>query len=510
MRNSQPTKSSILIFRYPLLTAAILFASGGLSGEVAKLEWPQFHGPSGSGTALGDKACPVEFGPSKGVEWSLNIPPGHSSPCIVGDRIFLTGFDKAAKELSTLCIDRSSGKLLWHQDRKVKNLEHTHEISNPATATPASDGRAVFVYFASYGLTAYDLTGKEIWTHPLPVAVNRMGFGSGTSPVVASGLVLLDVHAGEDSHLLAVDTDTGKPAWKAKNPLFNEGWSSPVVWQEEGEGMVGVLNASRFSARRLKDGSEKWWIPGLPNQICATPLVAGNVLYIQGVGVLGERTDLIRPPSFDKMLAQYDADKDGKIASDEIPTSLLVADRHSTGGAGNMGLRQFLLFGTGGKPVTLDRKGWDEALAGFDGFTGGDMMSTRVMAVRLGGQGDVSKTSVLWSEGKGVPEVPSSLLLENRLYLVKSGGVAICRDATTGKAIYEERLGAPGGYYASPVAAGGRIYAASDVGIVTVFSTGDTLKILAHNDLEEPIMATPALVNGRIYVRTASKIYSFR
>ena len=248
----------------------------------------------------------------------------------------------------------------------------------------------------------------------------------------------------------------------------------------------------------------------MPNQTCATPLVAENVVYLQGSGVLGEKADFIRPPSFDKMIAQYDADKDGKLTTEEIPTTLLVADRHSVGGAGNMGLRQFLQFGSDGKSITFDRAGWDKALAGFDEFLGGDFMTTRVMAVRLGGNGDVSKTSVLWSEGKGVPEVPSGLLVKGRLYMVKSGGVAVCRDAATGKGVYEERLGAPGGYYASPIAAGGRIYVASDAGMVTVFSPGDTLKVLARNNLGEPVMATPAAVDGHLYVRTASRLYAFR
>ena len=271
-----------------------------------------------------------------------------------------------------------------------------------------------------------------------------------------------------------------------------------------------MLNSGRFCARRLKDGSEKWWISGLPNQICATPLVAGNVLYIHGTGVLGEKTDLIRPPNFDTMIAQYDTNKDGKLTTDEIPQSVLVVDRHTSGGAGNMDLRQMVLFGSGGKPVTFDRQGWEKTLAGFDEFSSGDFMKTRVVAARIGGVGDVSKTSILWSESKGVPEVPSALLVQNRLYLIKSGGVVGCRDAVTGKSIYEGRVGAPGGYFASPVSAGGRVYAASDNGILTVLADGDTLKVLAHNNLEEPILATPALVNGRVYVRTASKLYSFR
>jgi len=492
----------------PLGAALSLLCLAGLESIHAagsEPEWPQFHGPRGSGRAQGDQPAPVEFGLEKNLEWSVELPPGHSSPCVSGGRIFLTGFDNATRKLSALCVDRSTGRLLWKRERSVEKLEDTHGTSNPATATPATDGKAVFIYFASYGITAYDFDGKELWTKPLPIAVNR--FGSGTSPIVAGDLVLLDVHAGPESSLLALRCADGETAWKAANPRFNAGWSTPIVWQEGDEELVGMLNATRFSARRIKDGSEKWWLPGLPNQTCATPVIGNGLLYLTGTGVLGERDELIRPPSFDEMIAKYDANKDGMISDGEIPESLLIVDRKSAGGAGNMSARQLLARG---KTVNFDRAGWDKALMGLDNFGKGDLMKTRVMAVRSGGVGDVSSSAVVWSETKGVPEVPSPLLLGNRLYLVKAGGVVICRDATTGKAHFEERLGAAGGYFASPVAVGGRIYAASDRGMVVVFEDANSLNVLARNDLKEPILATPAIVNGKLYVRTAGHLYAFK
>lgn len=460
--------------------------------------------------ARADEPGPVEFSPAKNMRWAVPVPAGHSSPCVSGHRIFLTGADPKARTLATLCIDRDSGKVLWQREREVEKLEACHKISNAATATAATDGKAVFVYFASYGVIAYDFDGKELWTKPLPLAVNRMGFGSGTSPILAGELLLVDVHAGGDSHLLALRAGNGEVAWKAANPVFNEGWSSPISWREGGEAVVGVLNASRFTVRRLKDGSEKWWIAGLPNQTCATPSLQADLLILTGTGVLGETSEMITPPPFDEMLSKYDENKDGKITTEEIPKTLLVADRKASDGAGNMTLRQFLGFQTGGKSVTYTKSDWEQGLAQFDQFKNSDFGTTRAMAVRTGGKGDVSKSAIVWSESKGVPEVPSPLVLGDRVYLVKSGGLVICRDVQTGKSIYEERLGAAGGYYASPIAAGNHIYAASDRGTVVVFEAGDALKVLARNDLGEPIMATPAAVNGTLYVRTEKKLYAFR
>ena len=100
------------------------------------------------------------------------------------------------------------------------------------------------------------------------------------------------------------------------------------------------------------------------------------------------------------------------------------------------------------------------------------------------------------------------MLYRNRLYFVKNGGILTCREPATGKTIFERRLGAAGGYYSSPVAADGRIYVASDLGAVTL-EAGDTLKVLAPNDLREPIMATPATIDGKLYIRTARQLFAF-
>jgi outer membrane protein assembly factor BamB len=125
-------------------------------------------------------------------------------------------------------------------------------------------------------------------------------------------------------------------------------------------------------------------------------------------------------------------------------------------------------------------------------------MKSATFAVRIGGKDDVTESQGIWTETKGIPEVPSALLYRGRLYYVKNGGVLTSRDPATGKMIFEERLGAPGGYYASPVAADGRIYVASDRGMVTVVEAGDRLQVLARADLKEAIMATPAIVDDRL------------
>jgi outer membrane protein assembly factor BamB len=131
------------------------------------------------------------------------------------------------------------------------------------------------------------------------------------------------------------------------------------------------------------------------------------------------------------------------------------------------------------------------------------------MAVRPGSRGEVSQANIGWSERRGVPGVPSPLYYNGRLYTFQNGGIVFCRAAKTGELVYSGRLGALGYYYSSPVAADNKVYIASADGVVVVLDAGEELKILARNKLDGAILATPALVDGKIYVRTESHLYAF-
>jgi outer membrane protein assembly factor BamB len=135
--------------------------------------------------------------------------------------------------------------------------------------------------------------------------------------------------------------------------------------------------------------------------------------------------------------------------------------------------------------------------------------AARVMAVRPGSTGEVMRANIAWTERRGVPGVPSPLYYNGRLYTFKDGGLVFCRVAESGELLYSERLGTLGYYYSSPVAADQRIYIASVEGVVVVLEAGEKLNILATNKLDGGILATPAIVDGKIYVRTESHLYAF-
>ena len=134
-----------------------------------------------------------------------------------------------------------------------------------------------------------------------------------------------------------------------------------------------------------------------------------------------------------------------------------------------------------------------------------------LLAVKPGGKGELSTNYVAWKQTRGLPYVPSPLHYRGRVYLVKDGGMVSSFNARTGQVHYQqERIDAIGNYYASPVAADGRIYVASLNGRVSVLEAGGDLpKVLHRADFGERISGTPALIGNAIYLRTATALYAF-
>src|SRR5260370_32544538 len=204
----------------------ILAATFVLASFAGAAEWPQFRGPHSSG--IGDGKRRVEFGPSQNVLWKTAVGAGLSSPIIAKGRVFVTEFDRATKQLATLCIDQRTGKTLWRRTVAPAEIEKVHEIGSPAAPTPATDGERVYVYFGSYGLMSYDLDGKLLWERRLPLSQNIDG--AVASPIVAGALLVLN-HQGRHAYLLGVRRTDGQTVWKTDPSPLTFGWSTPVHWR---------------------------------------------------------------------------------------------------------------------------------------------------------------------------------------------------------------------------------------------------------------------------------------
>jgi outer membrane protein assembly factor BamB len=487
------------------LLAGLRPAGASSVASAAAADWPRFRGPNGQGVAADDARPPVEFGPGKNMAWSVELPPGHSSPVVAGGRVYLTAF--ADGKLETICVDAAAGKVRWRRPAPAEKIERVNSASNPAASTPATDGQRVYVYFGSCGLLAYDRDGTQLWYVPVRTPVNL--FGTATSPVVVGPNVVLvrDSDAG-DSVLLAVDCKTGKEAWKTPRPAFKGSWSTPMLWAHDGGEDLVVTGTGRVIGYDPAGGADRWTVGSFPQMPVTTPVVGEGLLFVEkgGQGEPGQSllNDL---PKWSELIEKYDANHDGRISKDEVPADYGFELRKDLpkGTDGNF-LRMRSLIGMidGNKDGAISRFEWGMASAFVNANE--DVM----LAIKPGGEGDVTDTHVAWRQRRGMPELPSPLFYRGRLYLVKNGGIVTCLDPKTGKPVYRGRLDAAGPYYASPVAADGKIYAASEAGVVSVFEAGDTLKPIAENDLAERLVPTPAIVGDILFVRTEKHLIAFR
>ena len=270
-------------------------------------------------------------------------------------------------------------------------------------------------------------------------------YGAVASPLVAGDLLILN-HQGKDASLLGLNRRDGRTVWKTDRSMFQYGWSTPVHWRHDGVDEILVLGGDFKPNQRLMAYN---LADGAERWWIGGLPPCGKSTPVVGDGLLYfAAPDIILDPPFE----QSNPDRAAQIYAKN---------------------------------------------------------ASRVTAVRPGGKGEANETHIAWSETKGVPGVPSPLFYEGRLYTFLNGGIVYSRVAKTGALLYSGRLGAPGYYYASPVAADNKVFIASEEGVVVVLDAGEQLKVLARNTLDGGILATPAIVGGIIYVRTDSHLYAF-
>ena len=468
-----------------VISAAITWLAIAASAQADN--WPQFRGPNASGRPEREQPVPTEIGPETSVRWKVDLPPGHSSPAIWNDRIYLTGV-KDNKQLVTIALDRATGKKLWEVEAPHEKLEEIHSIGSHAQSSPCTDGEHVIAFFGSCGMFCYDAAGKELWKRPMGPFNN--GFGAGSSPILVDNCVILCQDHDTDSFMLAIDKRTGETVWKVDRSEFPRNYCTPVIWQVDGKKQVVVAATLRVVGYDFETGKELWTVRGIARSVCSTPTIGpDNTLYVASWAAGGDVGERITIEPFEKKIAAVDKNSDGLVSEDELEKGdpfkprFPQVDRDKTG------------------TITRDEYEYFRGLF--------DKSQNNVVAIKPGGKGDVTQSHVVWTHAKLIPFCASPVVCDGTVFTIKDGGILSSLNAITDKPFKQGRVSATNEYYSSPVASDGKLYLLNDEGKLSVVSAEASWNTLHTADFGEPTHATPAIADGQIYLRTASKLYCF-
>lgn len=428
-----------------LCSAIVLVYLSTASGA----DWPQFRGPGGQGHAVGH-AAPLRWSETENIVWKTPLPGrGWSSPVVRENEIWLT---------TSIATEAD--------EAEVARRSKAHAASHLPLNVPASVSlRAVCVDRVT-GSVKHDLELFEIeWPEP----IHARNTHASPTPVLEPGRLYCNFGTWGTA---CIDTRTATVLWRAEYPIehYVGPASSPVVYKNlviltcdgaDQQFVVALDKATGEEVWRQERPPIKATNPDLRKSFC-TPLV------IQA----GGRDQLVNPST--QWIVSYDPTTGGEIWRAEHGDGFSLVPRPVEGG----GLVYFCTgFGSRGELV----------------------------AVRTDGHGDVTPSHIQWRKTGQVPMIASPVLVDGMIFTISDGGVAMCRNASTGERVWQQRVG--GNFAASPVVSDGRIYFCSREGRTTVISAGDTYRVLAENELDGAIGASPAVLDGEIILRTDKAIY---
>ncbi len=405
--------------------------------------------------------------------------PGSLRPLLSdrrGLKVFLTAL--AEEGLLTLAIDARSGRELWRRSVPRLRVDRVARQSGPAVATPVSDGSAVFAFFPEFGLVAYGLDGRERWRFEMSAFESFYGMAS--SPVLEVGVLVLVCDQSRKPFIVGIDAATGRELWRKPREVRAESWTTPIVHHPGTEqARVLVFGTSFLDAYTPRTGERLWRLPGFGFTPVASPLLDGERVFT----VVSDQAE-DPPPSVDSLF-ELDKDRDGRLTEAEIAASPWASTFHWLDMDGD---------------DTVSRDEYGRQLAGLKSQDYG------LVAVELG----KSAPEIVWRQQKTLPYVATPIVYRGVLFLIKDGGILTSYDPATGGVLKRGRIeGATEGFSPSPVAAGGKLYLASSNGAIAVVAARGDWQTLSVGTLDEEVHASPAIGDGRLYVRTRSRLYAF-
>lgn len=251
----------------------------------AATDWPWWRGPSRNGIAL--QSAPTTWSATENVAWKTPVQGrGHSSPIVVGDRIFLATADEGAKTQSLVAFDRTSGKELWNKEVSQGGFPaRIHGKNTHASPTPACDGERVYITFFHHDTlqtTAIDLDGNQKWQKTVGTFRPRSyEYGYAPSPVLYRNTVIVAGECDNDSYIAALDLQTGNEAWTIQRPK-NITYSTPAIAFVNGRDQMFLSGADRIASYDPNTGNELWSTKGCAAATCGTAVWHKNLIFASG------------------------------------------------------------------------------------------------------------------------------------------------------------------------------------------------------------------------------------
>ena len=409
--------------------------------------WPQFRGPEGNGISSA-RELPLIWSEEKNIKWKTPIHgKAWSSPVIWGEQVWLTTATPDGKELSIICVDAQSGKVI--RDQKLFDVEKPQyciPFNSYASPTPVIEEGRLYVTFGSPGTACVDTkTGKVLWERRDFVCNHFRSAGS--SPILYNGLLIMNFDGSDHQFVVALDKKDGHTVWRTERSIdykdlgsdgkpqadgdFRKAFSTPHVAVLDGKPLLVSSGAKATYGYEPMTGKELWRIEERTSHSASTRPVAGNGLVYVLSGWSNGQLLAIRP---------------GK------PGAIIDANATSTNSSQS-----------------------------------------------------ADQLAIAWKQKRGVPKKPSLLLLDDLLFMMDDGGFASCVDAKTGAEHWRERIA--GSYSAAPILGAGRIYFCSEEGKTSVIAAAKEFKLLAENKLDDGFLASPAISGKALYLRTKTNLY---
>ena len=503
MRTMPTGTSRCTILGRHRVPAAALTLFLACSASTRAEDWPQFRGPNSSGISATAKPLPVTFSATKNVRWSADVGDGAGGASVAAGRLFVSGMT-SDETVSLFAFDAATGKKLWQRDWRTGRLAEMTPPNSHASTTPAADAERVYFYFSTLGLRAVDArSGRDVWHQKLPTPFFVFKWGPGMSPVLYRDMVIFDQDDDLFPAMYAFDKSTGRLRWKDDRLDMAVNYSHPIVCTADGRDDIILAGTGMLIGYDPASGRRRWYAKALLRNIKTTPVCVDGVIYIslQSGGIANQ------------WLASIDQAKtgnhDGKITKAEIQA--FVGDTPIP----EAFFRKTFDRGDLNKDGALEGRELDIAFMHPDNFAGADFTAMGekaadeyILAVRGGGQGDVTNSHLLWKHPtKHTDHIVSPLVSDGRMLLVKGGGISTVFETKTGRPLRgPQRIENISDYFASPVSGDGKIYVAGENGVVVVLKNSRDYEVLAKNDVGESIIATPAIADGSLFIRTRTKV----